>query len=198
MHEWHKPTPPSRPEQPAETVTALARRYRLEVDMAPTGSATTPEWALVPGITEFTPTAEPTIQDVSTYDTDGWAEQAKTMLTWQIELTIAHRAHPVTGQFNAAQEWLRRSALAFGAAAYVHLRFYDRFGAQDAHEGSALVTWEPEGGGPDEVDTISVTLSGNGPLVPIPNPAGVVTLHPSREPTFAGDDDGPEVPGVAG
>ncbi|MFE1770267.1 phage tail tube protein [Streptomyces sp. NPDC059008] len=159
------------PTPPAETITALARRYRLELDMGTDG---TPAWTLVPGITEFTPKVEPTQQDVTTYDADGWSEQAVTMLAWSIETTLAHRAHPTTGAFNAAQETLRRASMSFGAGSYVRVRYYDRNGAPDAQEGTALVTWEPEGGGPDEVDTIKVTLTGSGPLIEIANPvAGV-------------------------
>ncbi|MCT9090588.1 phage tail protein [Streptomyces sp. ASQP_92] len=158
----------STPTPPAETITALARRYRLELD---TGTTGTPAWSLVPGITEFTPKVEPTQQDVSTYDTDGWVEQAVTMLAWSIETTLAHRAHPTTGAFNAAQEALRKAAMSFGAASYVRIRYYDRNGAADAQEGTALVTWEPDGGGPDEVDTIKVTFTGSGPLKEITNPS---------------------------
>ncbi|MFJ7902373.1 phage tail tube protein [Streptomyces sp. NPDC096198] len=158
----------STPTPPAETITALARRYRLELDMSSTG---TPEWTLVPGITEFTPKVDPTQQDVSTYDTDGWVEQAVTMLAWSIETSLAHRAHPTTGAFNAAQEALRRAAMSFGAKSYVRIRYYDRNGAADAQQGTALVTWEPDGGGPDEVDTIKVTFTGSGPLTEIANPA---------------------------
>ncbi|GAA0371788.1 phage tail tube protein [Streptomyces blastmyceticus] len=156
------------PTPPAETVTALARRYRLEVD---TSTTSTPSWTLLPGVTEFAPKIEPTQQDVTTYDAEGWVEQAVTMLAWSIETTIAHRAHPTTGQFNPTQEYLRKASMSFGAASYVHVRYYDRMGADDAYEGSALVTWEPGGGGPDEVDTIKITLTGSGPLRSITNPA---------------------------
>ncbi|MGW1277972.1 phage tail tube protein [Streptomyces tsukubensis] len=159
----------STPTPPAETVTALARRYRLELDTGTTPG--TPTWSLVPGITEFTPKIEPTQQDVTTYDAEGWSEQAVTMLAWSVEATLAHRAHPTTGAFNAAQEFLRKASQSFGAASYVRVRYYDRNGAADAQQGTALVTWEPDGGGPDEVDTIKVTLTGSGPLVEITNPA---------------------------
>ncbi|MEX2984577.1 phage tail tube protein [Streptomyces sp. C36] len=155
------------PTPPAETVTALARRYRLELDM---GASGTPNWTLIPGITEFTPKVEPTQQDVTSYDADGWSEQAVTMLAWSVETTMAHRAHPVTGKFNAAQEALRKASMSFGAASYVKVRYYDRTGQDDAQEGTALVTWEPDGGGPDEIDSIKVTLTGSGPLVQIVNP----------------------------
>ncbi|MEU7163141.1 hypothetical protein AB0A70_00575 [Streptomyces morookaense] len=164
------------PTPPAETVTALARRYRLEVDTSTTG---TPSWALLPGITEFTVKVDPTQQEVTTYDAEGWVEQAVTMLAWSIETTIAHRAHPTTGQFNPTQEYLRKTSLSFGRDSYAHIRYYDRTGADDAYEGVALVTWEPDGGGPDEVDTIKVTLTGSGPLHAIANPVAGTPPKPN-------------------
>lgn len=175
----------STPTPPAETVTALARRYRLELDM---GTAPeTPVWTLVPGVTEFTPKIDPTQQEVTTYDAEGWSEQAVTMLAWSIEATIAHRAHPTTGVFNAAQESLRKAARSFGAASYVRVRYYDRTGAADAQEGTALVTWEPDGGGPDAVDTIKVTLTGSGPLTEITNPVAGAGLLSVETKTLGGD-----------
>ncbi|MEU3710487.1 phage tail tube protein [Streptomyces catenulae] len=174
----HNPTPP------AETVTALARRYRLELDM---GTEYAPCWTLVPGITEFTTKIEPTQQDVSTYDTEGWVEQAVTMLAWSIEVTIAHRAHPDTGEFNAAQEALRRASMRFGSESYVRVRYYDRNGANDAYEGTALVTWEPDGGGPDEIDSVKITLTGSGRLSGICNPAALPVIRLTAE--FTGTDD---------
>ncbi|KAB7834066.1 phage tail tube protein [Streptomyces mobaraensis] len=163
------------PTPPAETVTALARRYRLEINTSATG---TPAWTVLPGITEFAPKVEPTQQEVTTYDAEGWVEQAVTMLAWSVEITIAHRAHPVTSAFNATQEFVRRASLSFGAASYVHVRYYDRNGADEAYEGQALVTWEPDGGGPDEVDSIKVTLTGSGPLKAIANPVTPVPPKP--------------------
>ncbi|WP_439676001.1 phage tail tube protein [Embleya sp. MST-111070] len=158
----------STPTPPVETVTALARRYRLDID---TGTSSAATWSPLIGITEFAPKVEPTQQDVTTYDAEGWVEQAVTMYAWSVEVTIAHRAHPTTGAFNPVQEKLRKAAMKFGAASYVRVRYYDRNGvADDAYQGTALVTWEPDGGGPDEVDTVKVTLTGSGPLVEIANP----------------------------
>ncbi len=159
----------STPTPPAE-VTALARRYRLEIN---TGTTGTPAWSLLPGITEFTAKVEPTQQEVTTYDAEGWVEKAVTMLAWSVEATVSHRAHATTGAFNPVQEFVRKASLSFGAASYVHLRYYDRTGADDAYEGRALVQWEPDGGGPDEVDTVKITFTGSGPLAPISNPAPV-------------------------
>ncbi|MFI0739345.1 phage tail tube protein [Streptomyces sp. NPDC021100] len=164
------------PTPPAETVTALARRYRLEIDTSATG---TPVWSLLPGVTEFAPKVEPTQQETTSYDAEGWVEQTVTMLAWSVEVTIAHRMHPTTGQFNPTQEHLRKASLSFGAASYVRLRYFDRGGADEAYEGQALVTWEPDGGGPDEVDSVKITLTGSGPLKAIANPVAPVPPKPA-------------------
>lgn len=155
---------------PVETVTALARRYRLDLDTA--SSDTAPVWVLVPGVAEFGEKIAPTQQDNSTYEDAGWTSAAVTALAWSIETTLMHRQHPTTGAFNAAQEQLKTASRSFGAASRVHVRYYDRNSAvPDAHEGWALVKWEPSGGKADDLDSVKVTLTGVGPLLDITNPA---------------------------
>jgi hypothetical protein len=153
----------------AETATLLARRYRLEIDLSATG---TPSWAVVPGMSEFAPKIESSDQDSTDYGSDGWGQVTRTKLTWSAEASLLRRAHPTTKAFNAAQERLRTSAKTFGSGSYVHVRWYDRDGrAGDNYEGSALVTWEPDGGDSEELETIKVTLTGNGAPTEITNPA---------------------------
>ncbi|MEV0438944.1 hypothetical protein AB0I84_09530 [Streptomyces spectabilis] len=156
----------STPTPLAETETALARRYRLELN---TGT-TTPTWTLVPGVQEFAPKVESTQQKSTTYDDEGWADSTVTELAWSIETKLAHRCHPETKIFNAAQEKLRTASESFGAPSVVHVRYFDREGRDEAYEGRALVTWEPDGGAPDDLDTVKVTLTGKGPRRKIANP----------------------------
>ncbi|WP_053913660.1 phage tail tube protein [Streptomyces sp. TP-A0875] len=158
----------STPTPPEETATALARRYRLELDMGTDGTAA---FELVPGVTTFVPKVEPTYQELKPYETDGWVENVSTMLKWTLEATILHRAHPETGVFSPVQVKLRKASAKFGSGSYVRVRYYDRNGADDAHEGLALVKWEPDGGDADAVDTVKITFTGSGPLTEIPNPA---------------------------
>lgn len=156
------------PAPPAETITALARRYRLEID---TSATSTPSWALVPGVREFAPKYEPIIQDDRDYDDEGAPRNVKTGYNWSVELKLSHRAHPETGAWNAAQEKLRAASEAFDDDSYVHIRWYDRDGKPDAYEGLALVTWTPDGGDGTATDVVSVVLTGSGPRTPIDNPA---------------------------
>jgi hypothetical protein len=153
----------------AESATLLARRYRLEIDLSATG---TPSWAVVPGMSEFAPKIEPTDQDSTDYGSDGWGQVTRTKLAWSVEASFLRRAHPITKAFNAAQEKLRSASRSFGAPSYVHVRWYDRDGrAGDNWEGIALVTWEPEGGDSEELESIKVTLTGHGAPTEITNPA---------------------------
>ncbi|MEV0444505.1 hypothetical protein AB0I84_29190 [Streptomyces spectabilis] len=64
----------------------------------------------------------------------------------ETKTALAHRCHPETRVSNAAQERLRLASDSFGAASRVHVRYFDREGRDEAHEGFALVTWEPDGG----------------------------------------------------
>ncbi|MET7450685.1 hypothetical protein ABZT03_02090 [Streptomyces sp. NPDC005574] len=157
----------STPVQPAETETALARRYRLELD---TSATATPSWVIVPGIQEFDPAVDPTQQDSTTYEDGGWADSTVTQLAWSVELTMLHRYHPTTKAFNAAQEKLRLAAESFGSGATIHVRWYDREGRADAYEGRALVTWDADGGATDDLDSVGVTLTGKGAKTAITNP----------------------------
>ncbi|MGW0134825.1 phage tail tube protein [Streptomyces sp. NPDC003299] len=157
----------STPTPPAETETALAARYRVDVDLSTTGAAS---WSWLPGIQEFTPKVDPTQQDSTTYDDDGWADQTVTQLAWSVELTMLHRCHPTTKAFNAAQEKLRLASEQFGDGSKVHVRWYDKEGRDEAYEGWALVSWERDGSATDDLDSVKVTLTGKGKRTAIANP----------------------------
>ncbi|MGW2062806.1 phage tail tube protein [Streptomyces sp. NPDC001937] len=146
--------------------TALARRYRLEIDLG----TTTPAWTLVPGIQEFTPKVDPTQQDSTDYESGGWKRNTTTALQWSVEATLLHRYDPESKLFSPAQEALKTAAKKFGAESKVHVRYYDRDGLPDAHEGYALVTWEPDGGSDEDLESISLTLTGDGELLDIATP----------------------------
>lgn len=151
------------------TITALARRWRLEVDL---GTTETPDWQLCPGVTEFQPAAEPNIEDSSSYDTDGWTENTKTAQSWELSVTINRKINDQVKAYHPTHEALRLASFAFGSASYVHVRYMDRNGLPEAYEGRALVTWAPSGGEYTDLDQVEITLTGDGPLTPIDNPLG--------------------------
>ncbi|GAA4684509.1 phage tail tube protein [Streptomyces youssoufiensis] len=148
-------------------VTALARRWRLEVNM---GTAELPDWQLCPAITEFQWTAEPNVEDSSTYDDDGWAGNTKTGQAWEVTATFNRKATADSTAYAAVHEKLRAVAFGWGADSEAQVRWMDRNGLPEAYQGNALVQWEPQGGETTALDQVEVTLTGNGPLAQIANP----------------------------
>ncbi|MEU5343004.1 hypothetical protein AB0I27_06705 [Streptomyces sp. NPDC050597] len=147
--------------------TALARRYRMEIN---TGTEATPAWTLCPGVQEFTPKVDPTTQDDSDYEAKGWKKNTVTALAWSVEAKLLHKYDPAAKVFNPVHEKLKKAAKSFGSAALVHLRYFDRNGAPDAHEGMATVKWEPDGSNDEDLESINLTLTGSGELEEITNP----------------------------
>jgi hypothetical protein len=152
-------------------VTALARRYAIDIN---TGTTAAPVWSRLLGVREFSPAIEPTHEDDSLYEHDGWVGNVRTALAWSAEVVISHRVDATTGAFNAVHRFVRNSAMKFGVESIVGVRYFDRNGAaDDAWAGEALVTWEPEGGEHGNPDRITITFTGNGPLEAITNPVTV-------------------------
>jgi hypothetical protein len=149
-------------------ITALARRWRLELDMSAAKDGS--DWQLVPGVTDFSPSAEPNIEDSSDYDSGGWAGNTKTGQAWEVSTTINRRINDQVKVYHPTHEAIRLAAFGFGSASQVHLRYYDRDGLPEAYEGTAIVTWAPSGGEYTALDQVEVTFTGDGPLTPITNP----------------------------
>lgn len=149
------------------TETALARRWRLEINM---GSAEVPNWQLCPAVTEFQWTAAPNVENSTSYDEDGWAENTKTAQEWEVTATFNRKASPDSTTYSPVHEAIRLAFFAYGAASKNHLRFMDRNGLPEAYEGYGLPNWEPQGGEYTDLDQIQTTWTGSGPLTPITNP----------------------------
>lgn len=148
-------------------VTALARRWKMDINM---GTDVSPDWQLCPAITEFQPTFPPNIENSTSYDTDGWAENTKTAQEWQVEATFNRKASADSTTYHPVHEKLRAAMLGYGSDSEVGVRFYDRNGLPEAYSGKALVTWEPQGGEYTALDQVQVTLTGTGVLSQITNP----------------------------
>ncbi|MBM0275322.1 phage tail tube protein [Micromonospora tarensis] len=146
--------------------TALARRYRLQVNTGTTGS---PVWTTVTGLTDFKPTINPTMQDDSDYETDGWNSSEKTAQGWQIEATVLLKDDG-SGTFNSGVEKMRLASDQFGDTSRVEVRWFDKDGRAEAYQGTALVTWERANSGNTDLDAAKVTLTGRGARTSIANP----------------------------
>lgn len=150
-------------------VTALQRRWKLDIDLSAAKDGS--NWNTVIGVTDFSPSAEPNIEDSSDYDSGGWAGNTKTGQAWEASVTINRRINDQTKVYHVTHEALRVAAYSFGSASQVHVRYYDRDGLPEAYEGTALVTWAPSGGETTALDQVEITLTGDGPLLLIANPA---------------------------
>ena len=98
------------------TETALARRWRLEINM---GTVAVPDWQLCPAITEFQWTAEPNLEDDTSYDTDGWGESTKTGQDWEVEVTFNRKASPDSTVYSTVHEAIRTAFFAYGDLARI-------------------------------------------------------------------------------
>lgn len=152
----------------APLVTALARKWRVDVN---TGTSASPVWVQVRGLNNVTPGISATLQDSSDYDSDGWGSDEKTMLKWNLALSL-FRKKSDAGAYDAGQEALRDKSDQFGAGGIAHVRWYDRtVGSSEAYEGYANVSWEPGGGSASDLESVTVNLTGKGARVDIANPA---------------------------
>lgn len=147
--------------------TALARRWKMDVNL---GTDDVPDWQPMIAITEFQPTFPPNIEEASTYDSEGWAENEKTAQAWEVACTFNRRINDQTLVYNDVHEAIRTAAFAYGSAARVPLRFYDRNGLPEAYQGKALVEWEDQGGEYNALGQVSATFTGDGELELIDNP----------------------------
>lgn len=160
------------PEAPAiEPLGAatLNRDWRLEVN---TGTEAVPEWIVVRGRTDFSPSLDTTLQDDSDMDSEGYKSQTVTALAWSLTTKVVRKAtlDPVP-TYDPGQEVLRLASQEMGPANSVHVRWC-KLGAirTEAYEGHAAVSWSPDGGGMDGLDTASVTLTGQGQRQAIVHP----------------------------
>jgi hypothetical protein len=106
------------------------------------------------------------LQDDSDYDSAGYQSQAKTALGWSIELTVQRKVTAALATaYDPGQELLRAAANALGTTGVVDVRWYEVTASgpiTEAYRGYAEVTWAPEGGAMDALDTASLVLTGRG------------------------------------
>lgn len=138
--------------------------WRVDVD---TSATETPSWTQVRAANNISPTVNSTVQDATDYDSEGWGSDAVTLRKWQIGLGLLRKA-AADGSYDPGQEALRSASESLDL---VHLRWYDRSSSEgEAYEGSALVQWAPAGGDAAGLQTVNVTLLGQGARTSITNP----------------------------
>ena len=141
--------------------------WTLEVDTSAVEG--TPEWTPVKGCSGISPTVNYTTQDATDYDSEGWGADVVTLRKWQVTATAFRKRY--AGALDEGQEALRQAAEDLELA---HVRFYDRSDALgEAYEGYASVQWAPTGGDATGLQTVSITLLGQGARTSITNPTTV-------------------------
>lgn len=152
--------------------STLNRKWRLEVDT--TGGSATPTWVAIRGRSEFQPTQEPTMQDDSDMDSEGWKSQSVTAQSWGLTFKVFRKVDNTDETtYDAGQEFLRLAAAQMGVDNSVHVRWYEAAPGGprvEAYEGDAAVSWSPDGGGMDGFDVVTVTLAGQGKRDAIAHP----------------------------
>lgn len=150
----------------------LNRKWFIDVDTAaPAGPAS---WIGIFGVQELKPTADYTSQDTSDMSS-GYKSDTVTALGWGYELKLIRKTQRSTpASYDPGQEFLRSAAATMGGDNSVHIRVYEMNGATgpkvEAYAGYCSVTWEPDGGGMDAVETVTVKLTGQGAKTSITHP----------------------------
>lgn len=171
------------------TSTALARRFRLQVN---TGTTVAPVWTTTTGMTDFKPKIAPKMTDDSDYETDGWDSSEKTSQGWSVEATVLLKDDG-SGTFNAGVDKMRQASYAFGDASRVEVRWFDKDGKPEAFQGTGIVEWERASTGNTDLDGAKVTVTGRGALTQIANP---LIADPAADPAVTSVS--PNTGGIAG
>lgn len=180
---------------PTTRVTALARRYRLDID---TGTYPATNYAQLMGVEDAKLIEELRTEDDEMYEDGGAGRDAVTGYRWRIEAKLAFSTNPAGTALDTVHAFLRAMFVAARdgsnvAGAEFGVRWYDRAGLDsgDASEGRVYVkSWTPGGGkGRDMVD---IVLAGQGAIANITNPASDLTptvtgLSPATGPAAGGD-----------
>lgn len=155
----------------------LARDWFVDVNI---GSFASPNWIPINGWQDLKPTFNPTTQDSSDYDSAGYKDSAVTAVEWGLTGKVGRKtlaANPL--QYDQGQEVLRLAAAQMGNGNRVDVRFYEAAGGVggsgtnprvEAYRGYVNVQWEPDGGGMEALNVVSVTLGGKGQRTSITHP----------------------------
>jgi hypothetical protein len=148
------------------------RKWYLDVNA---GTHASPVWTGVFGITEFQPALEPTLQDDSDMDSGGYKSQTVTALAWSLAMKVVRKVQADDAEaYDVGQEILRAAAENMGVGNQVEVRWYEMEPdgpREEAYSGYAAVSWSPDGGAMDALDTVSVTLTGKGARTAITHPS---------------------------
>lgn len=153
--------------------TALARKFRVDLTTDLTLAA---GWTQLNGINDLKPDVSPNLVEASAYDTNGWDSFEVTSNAWTLVAGF-YRRKDGAGIYDPGQEIARACIGQFGDAGRVGVRWYDKNGSTEAYKGVGLVKWEKANTGVKDLESVTLTLTGDGELLKITNP-GVAATAP--------------------
>jgi hypothetical protein len=184
----------------ALAATTVNRKWYLDVN---TNTHASPTWTAVNGIMEFKGVKESVIQDDSDFDNDGWKSSTVAAIAWSLEFKVKRAPTAAVGTaYDAGQEKLRTYSDLQGTANKAEVRFYEVTSSgpiAEAYTGYASVSWSPDGGGMDALDTVTVTLTGIGSRTAITHPDAAAAVPTTTSVTPAtGSTAGGELVKIVG
>lgn len=148
------------------------RKWYVDVDSSDMSAAAT--YIGVFGIQEFKDNVEPTNQDDSDFDGNGWKSETVTALLGKLEFKVGRKTLPEDPtSYDPGQEVLRKASRKTGIGNRVRVRYYEmepNGPRVEAYEGFATVGWTPDGGGMDATSTVAVVLTFQGEPKEIEHP----------------------------
>jgi hypothetical protein len=150
----------------------MAKKWYLDVNA---GTHNSPTWTAVNGLNDFKPGIEPTTKDNSSYASNGWGSNVITKLQWTVTFKAWRNVDPTdSSEYDDGQEILREAADQLGQNNRVEVRWYEMEPSGprvEAYQGYASVGWSPDGGSDEDLDSVSVTLNGQGTRNGITHPS---------------------------
>lgn len=134
---------------------ALARRFRVDIDLNPSGAA---DWRELKGMTDFKPGRTNITQDAMHYDGDGNKGYVKTAQEYLVEASVDVKKDRATGLLNAVHQYLEDCSEELDGDEIAHFRYYDRNGVLPGREGWGIVEWNADGGSAEDKGTHALKL----------------------------------------
>lgn len=161
---------------PTTRVTDLARRHRIDIDVATYPAST---YSQLLGIFDLKLIEELRAVDDETYEDGGAMRETVTGYNARLEGKIKWSKNAAGTAFDTVQKFLRdKFVVGRGSSmptAEFGVRWYDRNGLDDAQSQEArayVKSWAPDGGDSGQPDNISFVIQMQGALSAITNPNG--------------------------
>lgn len=138
-----------------------AGRYAVQVNV---GTAQTPDWVFVNGLTSFGANYEPVLEDDSDITGDGWASQAVAgnAFTVPFEGLVKGEGDDSTFTPDPGMTAIVEASKQTGSSAHLHVRHWRTDNYPEALEYHAAVSATLTPGKPNELQKFSGTLTGRG------------------------------------